>query len=145
MLEDLVTQSIGGRGTNKLLVVVAVMFGTLAVVLAASGIYGVMAHAVTQRTQEMGVRVALGAQRGDIFRLVLGQGMRLVISGAVLGVTGAWAATRILKSLLFGITPTDIPTYAVVLTFLILVALVACWVPARRATRVDPMVALRYE
>jgi len=144
-MEELVRDSIGGRGTSKLLLVVAVMFGTLAVVLAASGIYGVMAHAVTQRTQEMGVRVALGAQRGDIFRLVLGQGMRLVLSGAALGVTGAWAATRVLKTLLFGITPTDVPTYAAVLTFLILVALVACWVPARRATRVDPMVALRYE
>jgi putative ABC transport system permease protein len=144
-MEALVQRSIGGRGTNKLLFVVAVLGGVLGVTLAAGGIYGVMAHAVSQRTQEFGVRVALGARSGDILRLVVGQGMKIVIGGAALGLTGAWAVTRVLEKLLFGIKPTDLPTYGVVLTLLILVALAACWIPARRATRVDPMVALRYE
>ena len=109
------------------------------------GVQDQLRASVTQRTQEIGIRMALGARAGDVLRLVLGQFMRLTVVGVVLGLIGAYAATRLMTSLLFGVTPTDIMTFVLVPIGLSLVALVACIIPARRAARVDPLVALRYE
>ena len=114
-LADLVAQSIGGRGSNKLLLIVATVFGSLALTFATIGIYGVVAHNVTQRLREIGIRVALGATSRDVIRIVVGYGMRLLGSGLALGITAAWAATRGMSALLFATTPTDAFTYASVI------------------------------
>jgi putative ABC transport system permease protein len=121
------------------------IFAALALVMAAVGLYAVMAVSVAQRTQELGVRMALGAQRRDVIGLVLREGVKLVGIGIVIGLTGAWALTRALATLLYEVKPTDPLTFLAAPVLLIVVALLACWLPARRASRVDPLTALRYE
>jgi putative ABC transport system permease protein len=118
-------------------------FATLALVLAAVGIYGVIAYAVTQRSREIGVRMALGATSSRVLRMVVLEGLSLTVGGVVLGTVGAFALTRVMQSLLFGVTPTDPLTFATVTGVLALVAVAACIIPARRASRVDPQLALR--
>jgi ABC-type antimicrobial peptide transport system permease subunit len=121
------------------------IFGALALVLASVGLYGVISFAVSQRTREIGVRMALGAKPPDILRFIVGQGVGLSVVGTILGILGALGATRYLASLLYGVRPVDPFTFVIVAVLLGLVALVACYIPARRASHVDPMVALRYE
>ncbi|PYS68649.1 MAG: hypothetical protein DMF69_19535 [Acidobacteria bacterium] len=120
-------------------------FAMLALVLASVGIYGIVSYSVGQRTREIGIRMALGARRSDVLKLILRNGVILTSTGIVIGIAGAYALTRFLTTLLFGVTPTDTVTFIVVSTGLFVVALVACLIPARRATKVDPLVALRYE
>jgi ABC-type antimicrobial peptide transport system permease subunit len=120
-------------------------FGLLALVLAAVGIYGVIAYTTRQRAHEIAIRMAVGAQRADVFRLVLGQGLLLTLAGLAVGIAASLALTRYLNSVLFGVTATDALTYAAVALLLSIVSLGACYIPARRATKIDPMAALRFE
>jgi len=135
----------GSLSRSRFTMLVLGVFAALALVLACVGIYGVIAYSVTQRIQEFGIRMALGANRRDVFRLVLGQGTRLTLLGIGLGIVAALIVTRLMATLLYGISATDPLTFAAVALLLALVALAACYIPARRATRVDPIVALRYE
>jgi putative ABC transport system permease protein len=130
---------------RRLATVLISVFGGLAVLLGAVGIYGVTSYAVTQRTQEMGIRMALGARPGQIFKLVLGNGMMLVAFGIVAGLAGAFGLSRLIASVLFQVSPSDPPTYFASPLLLAVVALLASYIPARRATTVDPVVALRWE
>jgi ABC-type antimicrobial peptide transport system permease subunit len=139
-LSEIVDENVAPR---RLSVLLLTAFAALALVLSAVGIYGVMSYMVTQRTQEIGVRIALGAQRSDVMRLVLQNGMALLVLGLGIGLAGAFALSRFLQSLLFEVKSTDIMTFASVPFLLAAVAFLACYLPARRATLVDPVVALR--
>jgi predicted permease len=131
--------------THRFSLVIFGVFAATALVLAMAGIYGVVSYMVTQRTQEIGIRIALGARAADVVLLVMNRGMTPVVIGVVIGLAGALACTRLMTSLLFGVTPTDSLTFAGVPLLLILIALFACYLPARRAAKVDPLIALRYE
>ena len=141
-MEEIVSQSVAGQRFNALLLGV---FATLALILATIGIFGVINYSVAQRTHELGIRIALGAQRSDVFKLVIGQGLGLASVGVGLGAAGAFGMTRLLRGLLFGVSPTDALTFVIVSVLVIAVALFACYLPGRRATKVDPLEALRYE
>lgn len=120
-------------------------FGALALVLAYIGLYGLLSYEVARRTRELGIRMALGAQQRDLLRLVVGQGILLVMIGAAIGMAVAMGVTRFIAAMLFGVHANDPATFAAVAILLMLVALAACYIPARRAMRVDPITALRYE
>lgn len=141
-MEDVIAQSTDSQSFNMLLMSI---FGAFALVLAVIGIYGVMSYLVVQRTHEIGLRMALGAQKGDVVKMIVGDGFRLIMIGIVVGIAGAVTLTRFLARFLFGINPADLPTFAVVSVILAVVALAASYIPARRAAKVDPMVALRHE
>jgi predicted permease len=130
---------------RRFFVILVGVFAGLGLILASLGIYGVISYSVTQRTQEIGIRMALGAQRSDILRLVVGEGARLTVLGAAIGIIASFVITRLLSSLLFGVNATDPITFAAVSVLLSLVALLATYIPARRAMRLDPNTALRYE
>jgi putative ABC transport system permease protein len=139
-MEENVSASVSAPRFRTILLAI---FALSALALSGVGLYGVIAYSVAERSQEIGIRMALGAHGGDVLRMVLGRGLRLALAGAELGVVGALAATRLLESFLYGLTPLDPWTYAGVTAVLALVALLASWIPARRAVRVDPVVALR--
>jgi putative ABC transport system permease protein len=141
-MEQLLGSSLAQR---RLTLVLLVGFAALALLLAAVGVYGVISYSVRQRTHELGIRMALGAQAGDVLKMFLTQGLKLSLAGVVIGLMAAFSLTKWMKSLLFGVRPTDPMTFAVIALLLIAVALLACWIPARRAAKVDPMVALRCE
>jgi len=141
-LDEYLSDSVAPRRFNLR---VLGIFSTAALLLAVTGIYGVVSYSVAERTQEIGIRMALGAVKSNVFRLILGQGLKVVLVGVLFGAVAAFAVTRVIRTMLFGITPTDTVTFAVVSLFFILVALIACSVPAHRATKVDPLQALRNE
>ncbi|HEX2366485.1 MAG TPA: FtsX-like permease family protein, partial [Bradyrhizobium sp.] len=141
-MEDLLSDSVSARRFTMSLLG---GFSALALALAMMGVYGVVTYAVAQRTPEIGIRMALGAQGRDVLRMMLAQGMKPVVIGSVIGLVATLSLSRALSSLLYGVTATDPATFAIVVLLLLFAALLACWLPARRATKVDPMVALRCE
>ena len=142
MFDDYISRSLARPRFNALLLSI---FAGTALVLTAIGIYGVMAYSVTQRTNEIGIRIALGAAQSSIFRLVVGQAMMLVAISVFIGLAGAFAATRLLNSLLYGVGASDPLTFVTIVLLVSIVAFLAAWLPARRAARVDPVIALRTE
>jgi putative ABC transport system permease protein len=141
-MDDLVAQTITPQ---KFATWMLGLFAAVALLLAALGIYGVMAYSVVQRTHEIGIRMALGAERKDVLRMIVGQGMKLTLAGVGVGLIGSFLVMRAMSDLLFGVKASDPVTYGGVALALTLVALLSCLLPARRATKVDPMIALRYE
>ena len=141
-MEHVVSESITQPRFNLFLLG---LFSTVAMCLSAAGIYGVTAYSVTQRTHELGIRIALGAQVSDVLKMVLGQGMAVIGVGLIIGLAAAFALVRLLRSFLFGVGEKDPLTFVVITVGLLFVALLACYIPARRATKVDPLVALRSE
>jgi putative ABC transport system permease protein len=141
-MTDVVRDTVAPRRFNTL---VLTLFAGIAMTLAALGIYGVMAYSVAQRTHELGIRMALGAQKSDVLGLIVRKGVILTLIGVAIGLAIALALTRLMTTLLFGVAPTDATTFVAVSVLLIFVALLACYIPARRATKLDPLVALRYE
>jgi putative ABC transport system permease protein len=141
-IENLIADSILPQRFNLLLLSIFAIVGLLLTVI---GIYGLMSYHVTSGVHEIGIRIAIGAQGRDVLRLVIGQGMRLALIGMALGVGAALALTRLLKTMLFGVSPADPVTFLAIVLLLMFVAFLACWFPARRATKVDPMVALRVD
>jgi ABC-type antimicrobial peptide transport system permease subunit len=141
-LEQVVANSLAARRFSMMLLGV---FAALALALACVGIYGVISYLVKQRTNEIGVRMALGAQRTDVLRLILGEGTRMALIGVAIGIVAALGLTRLMRNQLFGVSAQDPLTFGGVALCLVIVAIAACYVPARRAMRVDPIVALRYE
>jgi len=141
-MDQLHERSLSGARFTMLLLTI---FACLALVLSAVGIYGVMAYAVTQQTREIGIRMALGARPKDVLALIVKHGAKLALAGVAIGITAGLGLTRLMASLLYGVGPTDLVTFGSVATGLILVALAACYIPARRAMHIDPMVALRHE
>ena len=138
----MVRDSVGQRRFSMLLLAA---FAGIALFLAAVGIYGVVAYSVSQRTQEIGIRMAIGAARRDVFALVVGGGMKLALVGVAIGVGGALVLSRLIQGMLFGVRPFDPASYAATATLLLAIAACACYVPARRAMRVDPVTAIRQE
>lgn len=141
-MDEALSASLAGRRLSAML---TGLFALIALLLATIGIYGVISWSVTERTHELGIRLALGAKAADVFKLVIGYGMKLVLTGVGIGLITSLVVTRLMKSLLFGVDASDPTTFAFIALLLILTAMLACWIPARRATKVDPMVALRYE
>jgi len=135
----------GSLGPRRFILILITFFGIAALLLATAGVFGVMAYSVSRRTREIGVRVALGARPGDVLRMILGQGMRTILIGLAIGLLASLGLTRAMGSLLFGVTAGDPVTFATVILLLVAAALLACYIPAHRAAKVDPMVALRYE
>ena len=141
-MEEYISRSVSTPRFNTTLLSI---FAAVALVLTVVGLYGVMSYAVAQRTNEIGIRLALGAQTRDVLSLIIGQGLRLVLVGLAIGLLGAFALMRVISGLLFGVTAKDPMTFIIVSVVLAIIALLACYVPARRATRVDPLEALRYQ
>jgi len=141
-MDQVLSQSVAGQRFNTLMLGI---FAALAVTLATVGVFGVINYSVAQRTHEIGIRLALGAQRRDVFKLIVGQGLILAVLGVSIGALGAFAVTRLITSLLFSVSPTDAATFVLVSVLMTVVAMFACYIPARRATKVDPLVALRNE
>jgi len=141
-LQEIVERSVVG---DRIMMTLLSVFGGIALLMAATGLYGVMAYSVTQRTREIGLRMALGAEQKRVLRLVIGQGMVLIASGLVLGLAGAFVLTRLLESQLYETKTTDAPTFVGMSAILAAIALLACYIAARRASRVEPSIALRHE
>src|SRR5260370_25449474 len=141
-MDEIRSESVAPERLNLTLLTI---FAGIALLLAVVGIYGVMSYTVTQRTHEIGIRMAIGAQPQDVFRMVIGQGMMLALIGVAFGLVGAFALTRLMTTMLFLVTPTDPATFAGIRVLLAADALVACYIPGRRATKNEPVVSLRYE